>query len=296
MLPDREINAATDENLINHLFLLRDLIQARTGLFFRDYQVIERIGNRLKPRLEKNGCKSFSEYYGFLSETGKSAAAEWFHVAASLSKPVSSFFRHGRHTRLLVDKVMPRWFTSGKAKTLKIWSAGCATGEEPLAIAMALSEAGWFDRIDIEIRASDANFAAIEKARRGIYSETRMMTLAPELRFKYFSPVNEEWQVKPELHNKIKWSVANLINESEMKEFAGSDIIFCRNVFIYFSESTIYQTLRLFEKQMLPGGYLFTDEGDYFTALMSRANIFERQSFSGASIWMKENKNVQTRA
>lgn len=292
MLSDRNINTVTDESLINQLFLLRNLILERTGLFFRDYEVIERIGNRLTPQLEKNGCKSFSAYYGLLSEKSRAASDEWRHVIARLTKPVSSFYRHKQYTRLLVDIVLPNWFLSGKAKTLKIWSAGCATGEEPLSIAIALSEAGWFDRIEIEICASDANFEAVEKARRGIYSDIRMQAFSPELRFKYFFPVGEKWQAKPELHKKINWSVANLLSESETNEFADSHIIFCRNVFIYFSESAVYQTLRSFEKRMPAGGYLFTDGGDYFTSLMSRANIFERQSFDGASVWMKENKNA----
>jgi chemotaxis protein methyltransferase CheR len=282
--------------MINQLFLLRNLIHERTGLFFSDYQVTERIANRLKPRLEESGCKSFSEYYRLLSEKGKAAADEWSHVIVRLSKPVSSFFRHRKQTQFLVDTVIPRRLSGGNAKPLKIWSAGCAAGEEPLAIAIALSEAGWFDRIEIEIYASDANFAAIEEARRGIYSDIRMSTLSSELRLKYFSQVNDEWQVKPELHKRIQWSVTNLINEGETNEFAASQIIFCRNVFIYFSESAIYQTLHSFGKRMPSGGYLFTDGGDYFTSLMSRVNIFERQEFSDASIWMKKNGSVQTRS
>ena len=276
----------------NELFLLRNLIQERTGLFFRDYRGIESIAARLKPRLEKNGCGSFSEYYRLLSEGGKAAASEWLHIIAVLSKTISSFLRHTRLTRLLVNTVIPQWLLNADTKTLKIWSAGCATGEEPLTIAMALSEAGWFDRIEIEIYGSDANFVAIEKAQRGVYSESRIIYLSPELRFKYFIPVNKGWRVKPELHKRIRWSVTNLINESEIAEFATSHIIFCRNVFIYFSESAIDQTLRLFGKHMPWRGYLLTDEGDYFTSLMSQVSIFERQKISGASIWMKANRST----
>lgn len=273
--------------MINHLVLLRGLIQERTGLFFRDYQGLAVIAARLTPRLEKTGCRSFSEYYRLLSDGGINAVNEWLHVVASLSKSKSSFYRHTKRTQLLVDTVIPQLLLNGCTETLKIWSAGCSTGEEPLTIAIALTEAGWFDRIQIELFGSDASFIAIEKAQRGVYSESRIRDLSPELRFKYFIPAKEGWGVKPELHKRIQYSVTNLMSESEIAEFATAHIIFCCNVFIYFSEAAINQTLRLFGKRMPAGGYLFTDNGDYFESLMSEVSFFERQEFSGTSIWMK---------
>jgi chemotaxis protein methyltransferase CheR len=279
--------------MTEHLFLLRDLIQERTGLFFRDYLGVEWMASGLKSRLDESGCESFSEYYRFLSEGEKAAADEWLHVIAKLTKPASAFFRHAKFPRLLVDTVIPRLSSNKDTKTLKIWSAACSTGEEPLTIAMALSEAGWFDRVEIEIYASDASFVAIEKARRGMYGESRMRSLSSELRSKYFTPATEGWQVKPELHKRIRWSMANLVNESEIARLAASDIIFCRNVFIYFAEPAICRTLDLFGKQMPFGGYLFTDEGDYFESLMARHPTFEQQKIGGASIWMKRNESAQ---
>ncbi len=276
-----------ERDTIDQLLLLRNLIQERTGLFFRDHQGLEVIANRLTPRLEKSGCRSFSEYYRLLSREGVAAADEWLRVVAELSKSKTSFLRHRKLAQLLVDTVIPQWLSNSGTERLKIWSAGCSTGEEPLTIAMALSEAGWLDRIQIELCASDASFVAIEKAQRGVYSESRVSHLSPELQFKYFVPANEGWQVKPELHKRIRWSVTNLMIESEIAELAASHIIFCRNVFIYFSAPTICQTLRLFGKQMPAGGYLFTDDGDYFISLMSQVDFFERQRIDGASIWMK---------
>ena len=279
--------------MTDQLLLLRDLIQERTGLFFRDYQGLEVIADRLAPRLEKSGCRSFSEYHRLLSEGGAAAADEWLHIAAELSRSKSFFLRHRKLAQSLVNTVIPQWLSNRGAETLKIWSAGCSTGEEPLTIAMALSEAGLLDRIQIELYASDASFVVIEKARRGIYNESKMNFLSPELRFKYFIPVNEGWQVKPELHERIRWSVANLMNESEIAELAASHIIFCCNVFIYFSAPTIRNTLSLFGRQMPAGGYLFTDDGDYFTSLMSEVNYFERQNITGGSIWMKRAGNYE---
>lgn len=277
---------ANDKRL-HELLLLRDLIQERVGLFFRDYQGLEVIANRLAPLLEKSGCGSFSEYYRLLSEQGITSANEWRHVVAGLSKSKSSFLRHRQRAQLLTNSIIPQWLLNDRAKTLKIWSAGCSTGEEPLTMAMALIEAGWFDRLDIEIYGSDASFVAIEKAQQGVYSESRVRDLSPDLQVKYFIPVNEGWQVKPELHKRIQWSVTNIMSEREIAELAASHIIFCCNVFIYFSDSAICQTLSLFGKHMHSGGYLFTDKGDYFESLMSQVSYFQQRQFGGDSIWMK---------
>lgn len=287
LLPADCINDITNEKMFNHLVPLRNLIHERTGLFFPDYRGLELIAAKLTPRLEKSGCRLFSDYYRLLSQGGITAADEWLHVVASLSKSKTSFYRQKNRAQLLVDAVIPQWLLDGRTETLKIWSAGCATGEEPLTIAMALTEAGWFDRIQIELFGSDASFVAIEKARKGVYGESRIMDLLPESRFKYFVPGDEGWQVKPEIHKRIQYSVANLMSESEISELATSHIIFCCNVFIYFSAAAICQTLRLLGKRMPAGGYLFTDKGDYFESLMSEVGFFERQEFGEASIWMK---------
>lgn len=271
--------------MTNELSLLRDLIHDRTGLFFPDGRVMESLESRLSPLLENSPYGSFSEYHRFLRD--EPGSGEWLDLIAALSKPVSSFLRHTERARILADTVLPRFFANEKPETLKIWSAGCATGEEPLTIAMALSDAGWFDRAEIEIYASDANTAAIEKARAGVYSEMRIRYLSPERQDRYFVPINDGWKAKPELHERIKWSVANLMNESEVSGFAASHIIFCRNVFIYFSDAAICRTLSLFGKHMPVGGYLFTDGGDHFTSLVKGVGGFEEQLVEGVPIWKR---------
>jgi chemotaxis protein methyltransferase CheR len=244
---------------------------------------METLESRLSLLLEKSPCGSFSEYHEVLRD--QPGSAEWLDLIAALSKPVSSFLRHTTRARVLAETILPGFFANEKTKTLKIWSAGCATGEEPLSIAMALADAGWFDRADIEIYASDASITAIEKAQAGVFSETRINHLSQERRDRYFVLLNEGWRARPELHGRVRWSVANLMNESEIAELAGSHIIFCNNVFIYFSDRTISQTLGLFGKYMPTGGYLFTDGGDHFDALISGVGIFEEQKLDG--IWVR---------
>lgn len=270
----------------DEILLLRDLIQERTGLFFPDHRGIESMASRLKPRLEKSGCVSFAEYHGFLVKNEN--AGEWIDVITDLSKPVSSFYRHRGRVRVLVDTVLPRLVAGRDNNKLKIWSAGCAGGEEPVAIAIALSEAGWFDRIAIEIYASDASQTAIEAARQGFYPEAPLGALSSELRSKYFLPIEGGWQVKPGLRKRITFNLANLVNETEIASLAAADVIFCRNVFIYFSEEAVLRTLDLFAKYMAAGGYLVTDEGDHFTSLVTKTGNFEKQVIDRISVWRKK--------
>ena len=291
----REMTSPKDQKSTDELLLIRDLIRERTGLFFREPEGIECVEARLSDRLEKTGCGSFSQYRQLLSGREDEADAEWLQVIAALSKPVSGFYRHSRRVRLLTEMVLPRLIAKrlaakGDTQTLKIWSAGCATGEEPLMIAIALSEAGWFDRMEIDIYASDASFTALEQAGRGIYEDSKVRHLSPELREKYFSPFNDEWQIQPELHGRVRWSLANLMNESEIAALASSHVIFCRNVFIYFSDPAISQTLRLFGKHMPAGGFLITDDGDHFVSLISQTGVFERQETARESVWMKSSR------
>jgi len=280
------------ENMNNQLRLLRDLIHVHTGLFFRDYPELEFIATRLQPRVDETGCSSLSEYCRLLNEGGNATANEWLHVITALSRRKSSFLRHRKLADVLATTIIPRLLSSGDRTKLRIWSAGCSTGEEPLTIAMALDEAGLFDRLDIEINASDANFVGIETARRGVYDESRVKDLPTAVRLKYFKQTNEGWQVIPELHKRIQWTLTNLIVERDIAELASSDVIFCHNVFIYFSKPAICQTVRFFESQMPRGGYLSTDNGEYYTELISHLGILQRQQIPGASIWMKSARAI----
>jgi chemotaxis protein methyltransferase CheR len=275
------------DRLTGAVYLLRDLIQERLGLALDDNRGISLIINRLAGRLQQRHCQSFWEYYHFLMADGTTADNEWRYVMAALAKSISSFWRHTGPVRALVDIVLPELLSQSRPEPLRIWSASCGAGEEPLAIAMALKEAGWFARIPIEIHASDANPAAIERAIQGIYSEERMRSLDVNLRDKYFSRESGGWQVRPELHQLIQWKVANLMIPNEVADLAQSQIVFCRNVFIYFTGHAICKTLNLFARFMPARAYLFSDSGEFFTRLISYSKLFEPLRINGSSIWIR---------
>jgi chemotaxis protein methyltransferase CheR len=261
--------------------LLRDLIHERTGLFY-DSSKGEMLTDKLSPLVINRGFSSFLDYY-YLLKYDAEAGDEWKKVIDALSVQETYFWREIDHVRAIVDVLVPRHYSTPRAGPLRIWSAACATGEEPLTIAMALMEKGWFDR-QIEIYASDASPAAIEKARLGAYRERSFRNLPPVLRDKYFTETGRGWRVVPELHSRIRWAVANLTVEQELARLATAPIILCRNVFIYFSPESIRKTVGIFWRLMPAGGHLFVGSAE---SLLRLNTDFDFQEIGGAFVYVK---------
>jgi chemotaxis protein methyltransferase CheR len=262
--------------------LLRDLIHERTGLFY-DNGKSELLTDKLSPLVIDRGFSSFLDYY-YLLKYDAGAEQEWKRVMDALSVQETYFWREMDQVRALVEVIVPDYFSTNRSRPLRIWTAACAAGEEPLSIAMALNEAGWFDRAPIEIYASDASTAAIERARRGLYRERSFRSLPPHLREKYFSEEKGGSRVAPGLHARIKWAIANLMDEAAVSKLAASQVIFCRNVFIYFSEEAIRKTVRLFAKCMPERGYLCVAASE---SLLRLTTLFQFQEIGGAFVYVK---------
>ena len=263
--------------------ILRDLIHRRTGLFHEDGKR-DLLADKLSPRVVACGFDSFLDYYYYL-RYDPDADAEWGHLMDALSVQETYFWRQMDQVRALVDVVVPEYFAAGRASPLRIWSAACATGEEPLTIAMTLEEAGWFARAPIEIYASDASPRAIHRARRGVYRARSFRSLPPDLHARYFSPNDGNWQVAPDLHRRIRWSLANLLKEDEVQRLSSVPVIFCRNVFIYFSPDAIRQVLRVFAERMPAPAHLFVGASE---SLLRVTTDFELEELGGAFVYVKK--------
>ncbi|HKP86470.1 MAG TPA: protein-glutamate O-methyltransferase CheR [Blastocatellia bacterium] len=263
--------------------LLRDLIHERTGLFYENGKS-DLLTDKLSPLVVERGFSSFLDYY-YLLKYDAEGEQEWKRVMDALSVQETFFWREVDQVRAVADVLTPQFFSTHGARPLKIWSAACATGEEPLTIAMALNENGWLDRAPIEIYATDASPAAIERARRGLYRERSFRSLPEALREKYFTKEEAGWRVSPDLHRRIKWANANLVNESDVATFATAPVIFCRNVFIYFSDDMIRKTVRQFAERMPEPGYLFTAASE---SLLRLTTAFQFQEIAGAFVYVKQ--------
>jgi chemotaxis protein methyltransferase CheR len=258
--------------------LLRDLIHQRTGLFFEDNRMGQLL-EKLEPLVRNRGCQSFLEYYYLLKDR---EAGEWELTWQALSVPETYFWREMSQVNALAQAVVPAWFRNS-SKPFRIWSAACSTGEEPYTLAMALNEAG-FGSHPVEIIGSDANPAALEKARAAAYREKSFRSLPPELRAKYFERAGDRWRLRSEMMPRVIFKRVNLVEPGEVASMARVQAIFCRNVFIYFSAHAIRQTVAIMASKMASGSCLFVGAAE---SLLRMTTDFDLREIAGALAYVR---------
>jgi chemotaxis protein methyltransferase CheR len=261
--------------------LLRDIVHDHTGMFFEPARTTTLL-DKLEPLARERKCRSFLDYYYLLKLEGE-ITGEWQRVMEALSIQETYFWREMDQIRALVDVIVPHWFAK-RSDPLRIWSAACATGDEPYTIAMALEEAGWFARAPIEIIGSDASVIALEKAKRGVYRERAFRSLPVNLRDKYFQPVPQGWLICPRLLVRVRFQRANLVLPDEIAPLAAAPMIFCRNVFIYFSHEAIRRTVDVFARHMPPDSCLFVGASE---SLLKLTKQFDLQEVGGAFVYKR---------
>jgi chemotaxis protein methyltransferase CheR len=262
--------------------LLRDLIAQHLGVYFGDDKR-DLLADKLSDLLAARGMVSYLDYY-YLLRYDAEADRHWSELMDRLSVPETYFWRQHEQILALAQIVAPRHFERRGAAPLRIWSAACCTGEEPISIAIALAEAGLLHRRPIEIAASDGSAAMIARARAGLYGERSFRSLPPDLRARYFRPEGAGWRVDPRVHERIRWTTANLVDPAAVAPLAAADVIFCRNVLIYFSDETIGHVARLFARGLHADGYLFLGAAESLTRL---ATDFELAEVGGAFAYVK---------
>jgi chemotaxis protein methyltransferase CheR len=279
MLLSQEFLNMHDEDLL----YLRDLVHERTGLFIRDWGLDDlavAMTDEMKDPLE---------IYLSSLEAESTDSPRWSGLLSKLTRSFSTFPRHLKTVRVLNEVLEQGGLSADQLRRLKIWSAACAGGEEPHAIAMAL-----FDRIspgvfDFEIAATDINLAALETGRSGVYSEQKLAFVPDEWRsfFQLAAPPLEGARIAPEIAAKIEWSIINLNLADQVSAPASSDIIICRNVLCYFSDTATAKFLALLAEKMTPGAFLITDGGDHFEGLLRANGSFQPLELPSGWVWRK---------
>jgi chemotaxis protein methyltransferase CheR len=202
-----------------------------------------------------------------------------------LSVPETYFWREIDQVRAVVDVVVPALVAGLRGAPLRIWSVPCASGEEPLTIAMVLDQAGWFGRAPIEIHGSDASPAQIARARAGQYRQRAFRALPEALRERYFRQHGESWIPEAGLANRISsWSVVNLMAAAEVAAMATAPVIFCRNVFIYFSVDRVRDVAERFAAAMPVPAYLCVAASE---SLLRVTDAFQLEEIGGSFVYVK---------
>ena len=233
---------------------LRKLLKERSGLTLSaDKQYL--VESRLLPVARKVGVNGLSGLVQKLKEPGAESLTT--EVVEAMTTNESFFFRDKIPFDLFRNEIMPALLAARAAqRSIRIWCAAASTGQEPYSLAMCLEEmagkvAGW----RIEILGTDLSTEVLEKAKTGIYSQFEVQRGLPiQLLVKYFSQVGETWQVSPELRAMVQYKPLNLLHSfSHLGTF---DVVFCRNVLIYFDQQTKVEVLDRMARSLQPDGFL----------------------------------------
>jgi chemotaxis protein methyltransferase CheR len=235
---------------------LRVLVKSVTGIHLSD-QKRELVYGRLTRRLRALQLRTFAEY----RERLKGDVQELAELCNAITTNLTSFFREPHHFQYLRERVLAPLAADPKGRRrLRIWSAGCSTGEEPYSIAMTVLEtlpdaSQW----DVRILATDLDSEVLERARRGIYPAERTASLSPERLQRFFTERHEAGtvcrQIAPEVAALVTFKQLNLIHSLPMR--GPLDAIFCRNVVIYFDKDTQRELFARVARLQRPGDLLF---------------------------------------
>lgn len=251
---------------------IRDFIYERSGIYITDSKKYL-IENRLCKRIEERRLKGFEEYLTFL----KNDHEELMRLYDSITTNETYFFRENQQMEIFVNNLIPRITESKGSRDIRIWSAACSTGEEPYTIAIMLREN--MHDLKFEIFASDISESVLSSARKGIYSSYSVRNVPPLLLNKYFRRNGQMlYELDHSLKRFVNFTNINLIDERKMRSIKGMDVIFCRNVLIYFDDRAKQKVVSLLYDSLRQGGYLFvgTSESLHNVTRAFRPLIFEK--------------------
>jgi len=251
--------------------IIRDIVHAYCGIFFQD-DVTYLLERRLQGRLEELGLPSFTEYHRHLRYHAK-RRVELEEIIELLTTNETYFFREDYQLRAFSEEILPELLERRRAeRRLRLWSAGCSTGEEAYTIAMLVREepraVGW----DVEIFGNDISRRVLQVARKGIYSRSSFRRLEPFYLRRYFQPVGDRFQVEASLRAMVSFGQLNLLDEEMLQLVGRVDAIFCRNVLIYFDKPARLSVLHSFYDKLQPRGYLLLGHSE---SLMHVSTDFE---------------------
>jgi chemotaxis protein methyltransferase CheR len=250
---------------------VRDLVYAHSGISLGE-EKIQLVRARLGKRVRQGGYQSFGDYLKQVEQdtTGERLSS----LLDAISTNTTHLFREVRHFRLL-RKILSDWGQDKswrvRHRTVRIWSAACSSGEEAHSIAMVAHDVlSQYPQIDLRLLATDLSTEMLRKARQGVYEPLRIGTVPPEYRTRYFRRIRENGQVlvqiAPELRRIITFARFNLMTPTFPFRH-GFDVIFCRNVMIYFDRQTQQTLVNKLAQQLHPGGYLMIGHSESLNAI-----------------------------
>jgi len=281
--------SASQPGMPDEIFrLLRDFIYEHSGIFFSDNKKAQ-LENRLALRLKVNNLPDFDKYY-YLLKYDQQASRELRALFDSVTTNETSFFRSPPQIQAFEEKALPEILekrTAQGEKMLRLWSAGCSTGDEPYTLGMVIREVlgEKMSEWDVKIFASDISEKALKSARAAVYNDYTLRSVPPDIKKKYFLQEGPQFSVCDDIRMLVELQYLNFNDERRVKLMRGFDIIFCRNVLIYFDDAAKKRFVSQLYDNLNPGGYLFIGHSE---SLHNISRAFKLVHFPGALGYKKE--------
>ena len=235
--------------------LLREIIHEHCGIFLPD-NVTFLLERRLRPRLKALELEDFRSYYRYVKYT-RDGYEELCEIVERITTNETYFFREEYQLKDFIEEIIPDILQEHERDLpVNIWSAGCSSGEEPYTLAMLLNDSGFTNSFDFNILANDISQQVLDKARDGIYREASFRETRPDVMTRYFRREGARFRINENIRRQVTFEQANLIDSSTLVGYQNFDVIFCRNVMIYFARESREQLLQEFLERLRPGGYL----------------------------------------
>jgi chemotaxis protein methyltransferase CheR len=259
---------------------VRKLIYQHAGISLSPVKQ-DMVYSRLARRLRATGMQSFAQYLDALEKNG---GDEWERFVNSLTTNLTSFFREPHHFPIFAEHIRKL----GTKRPVRVWCSAASTGEEPYSIAMTVAETFGSNVSHISIAASDLDTNVLATAQKGVYPIERVDKLSPERLHKFFLRGTGSQEgyvsVRPELKRMIEFQRINLLDSTYLVK-GPLDIIFCRNVMIYFDKPTQYKILSRFAPMMQPDGLMFAGHSESFLHASDLFKSLGKTVYALASAW-----------
>jgi len=262
---------------------LCEYLYRRTGMVFTEAKryYVER---RVWERMAETGSPSFAGYFAHLRSDTRDEIQQFVNA---FTVNETYFYREDYQLKCLTNDLLTERLHERHADDpIRIWSAACSTGEEPYSIAIWLLE-NWprVDEYFVEIVGSDIDTRVLELARAGTFGKRALMRLPPELIGKYFDALPaEHWQISPQLRDSVSFTSVNLLDPAQTRAHGQFDVIFCRNVLIYFDDTSRRLAAENLYENLLPGGFICLGHSES----MSRISpLFDVRRFADAVVYQR---------
>jgi chemotaxis protein methyltransferase CheR len=267
--------------------LLKEFVLASYGLVLEEGK--ERyLALKLLPRLEELRLDSFSEYYSYLKFSPR-CSQERQQLVSLITNNETYFFREEAQLQVFSETILPRLKESKLARgerSIHIVSAGCSSGEEAYTLAMLLLESGNFAwEWDLRITGIDVDTRVLDRARTGVYSGNSFRGGTPSYLERYLRPSGEQMVVRDLLRTRVRFLEGNLLTLNSVVPEGDVDIIFCRNVLIYFCDDTSKRVVDNFSAGLAPGGFLFLGHSESLSRISCD---YLPLRFPGAIVYQKK--------